>query len=97
MGNDDQFKFWDAIRSGVGPSFISWFVDLSRAVMFWVSIGVLHLIQLLILSFGWSPWFVHWIDILEEWVVFASVAAFLIHSAFSYIWATYRSTVGELK
>ena len=97
MAADDQFKFWDAVRKEVGPACVSWFVELSRTVMVWLSIGAAHLLQMLILSFGWSAPIVHWLDTVEECLAFATVTAFLLTSTISFLWATYRRTVGELK
>jgi|SRR5580658_3138420 hypothetical protein len=86
-----------AIRKAVGPYFVSWFVDLSRAVMFWLGVAVTHLLQLLVLQFGWSVTFIHGLDIIEESLVFASAVVFLSSSAISFAWTTYRRTFGEPK
>jgi hypothetical protein len=90
-------KVWDALWEEIGPDFVSWIGDLVRASMMWTSIFVLHLIQLVVLRFGWLPFFVHWMDIAEECAAFAAVMTFFLFSTVRFLWAAYRRTVGGLK
>ena len=97
MNSGQGKRVRDAVWEGLGPAFVSWLVDLLRAVMFWVGIGLLHLLQLLILSFGWSPTFVHYLDVSEECAVFASAISFFFSSAVAFFWATWKRTTMEFK
>lgn len=97
MAAGEKFEVWAAIRTDVGPAFVSWFVDLSRTVMLWVSIGAAHLLQLLVLSFGWAPTIVHYLDFVEECLMFSTVAVFLLMSTVSFVWATWRRTARGLR
>ena len=95
--SDHPITVWNAIWNEVKVPFIAWAVDLSQAVMLWVGIAVAHLLQLLVLSFGWSPLIIHWLDKCEEFFVLASVATFLLASATRFVWVLYGRTVNTLK
>jgi hypothetical protein len=86
-----------AVWEDIGPAFVSWFGDLLRAAMLWIGICILHLLQLLVLRFGWSPFFIHWLDVAEECAVFATIITFFLSSTVSFFWTTFRRTVGGLK
>lgn len=90
-------KVFDALWEDVGPAFVARLGDLTLAAMMWIGIGVLHFVQLAVLSFGWSPSFVHYLDVAEEYTVFVTVVAYFLSSTVAFFWATYRRMVGGMK
>jgi hypothetical protein len=97
MTSELRSKVWDALWEDIGPDIVSWLGDLVRASMMWMGIFVLHLIQLVVLRFGWSPFFVHWLDIAEECAVFATVMTFFLFSTVRFFWAARQHTVRGMK
>jgi hypothetical protein len=95
MANNDV-SLWNEIGRGLRPRFVAWIIDLMLAVMLWASIAVLHFVQLLTLRWGWSSDFVHFLDVAEEFAVFATVLVYFVASVLSYGFQTFRLVQANL-
>lgn len=70
------------------PRLIAWLVDTWTAILVWAGIAIVHLIQRSVLSFGWIPGIVQFLNIFEETIAAATVAVFLLNSFFSFSWVS---------
>jgi hypothetical protein len=96
MGESSR-SIWSEISSKTRPMLVALAVDLTGAASLWISIAAAHFMQMHVLSFGWSKALVEALDVVEEYTVFASVIVFLLVSVFTFVWAIFRRTAGELE
>jgi hypothetical protein len=88
--NDHEISFLSAIWKGARPSCVANGIDAVRTISFLLMMLSAHVVQLLVLKVDWSPWFVHYLDLVEEVLAFCSLSVFLLMSAFSFAWGTFR-------
>ncbi len=82
--------------SGLEEAFVPWVIDLSRAFMLWAGIAIAHGMQVWVLAKGWTPFFIHAVDILEEGVAFVSICAFLLSSLSAFVWSSFQRAKKEI-
>ena len=86
----DPPKLAELALEAVKPELLALLRDLSVAVRVWVSLGVAHLLQLWVLSWGWSVDIVHLLDKFEEKCLFATISVFLMTNLASYCWTVFN-------